>query len=114
MRLWLTGENPKIDPANQRQLLVSWENVFVDCKDSDVKNVEIEIQTTRGENRKIPTGVKFSKKKAYVLADPCLQHKIYVTLERQKTTDVPVRSKVKIYNEVEYVREYEYYKTFYS
>ena len=61
MAFFKPGQDPKIIPANATHLIVSWDDVFVDCDDSAVKVLEVHVKTRQGGFNEIETGVQFSQ-----------------------------------------------------
>ena len=109
-KLSQTGKDPRVLPANRTHILVSWENAFVDCDDSDVKEVEVNIRTRKGGFENIRTGVDFSQMEAYLERNPCFQHQIKVVLEPRNPSEPTRSSNLAPYNEMEpKVRKVKYY-----
>ena len=112
-RLSETVKRADVVPADSTHILVSWENVFVDCDDSNVKWVEVQIKTRTGGFDKIQRNIPFSQKNVSLERNPCFQHQVRVVLEMPNTV-ATITSILAVYNEMENVREYDYFKGFHS
>jgi len=113
-RLSETVKKADVDPTDSTHILVSWENVFVDCDDSNVKWVGVQIKTRTGGFDKIQRNIPFSQKNVSLERNPCFQHQGRVVLEMPNTIPT-ITSNLATYNEMApYVREQDYFKTFFS
>ena len=93
---------------------MSWEDLFVDCANSKVEWVEVQIRTRNGKLEKIRKDVLFSEKKVSLGRNPCYQHQVWVALEPKDKSHTATRSLIETYNEKEDIREDDYFKEFYS
>ena len=69
----------KIEVEDSNHLLISWEEVFRDCQDKDIKAVVVKNAKNADSRQKITEGLY--RKTASLRLNPCLTHSLSVQLE---------------------------------
>ena len=106
----LSGEDPKITPVNSTHIFISWDKVFLDMSNKNVKRTQVVI---RGSPNQINHDANFNDKRVCLKLNPCLQlGKIMISLDLGN--DDFCQSNFAKYNEVKHERRHEWYKTLYA
>ena len=106
----LSGEDPKITPVNSTHIFISWDEVFLDMSNKNVKRTQVVI---RGSPNQINHDVNFSDKRVCLKLDPCLQlGNIMISLDLGNNRYC--QSKFAKYNEVRHGARHVWNKTLYA
>ena len=92
--------SPEVTPWKSDSIKVSWEKVFVDCKTTDVKNLEVKVETQMNaviENH--AKVVEIQANEVILERSPCIKHKVSLVLNFTENRIEPLRSNATEYNQ---------------